>query len=76
MALNATGDATLVLYGEKDNFTQVQFDLFSDIAQEAWSKAETRWFELHNSPLTFESEASTPNNYRTQRARNLYRPTY
>ena len=76
MALNATGDATLVLYGEKDNFTQAQFDLFSDIAQEAWSKAETRWFELHNSPLTFESEASTPNNYRTQRARNLYRPTY
>jgi UDP-GlcNAc:undecaprenyl-phosphate GlcNAc-1-phosphate transferase len=74
--LNATEDSSLVLYGEKDNFSEAQFELFCDIAQEAWSKAETHWRDLHNSPLTFESEASRPNNYRTQRARNLYRPTY
>ncbi|NCG09164.1 MAG: hypothetical protein GWO81_06305 [Verrucomicrobia bacterium] len=76
MPLNTTEDASLVLYGEKDNFSQVQFDLFGDIALEAWKEAETRWEELYNSPLTFESEASVPNNYRSQRARNLYRPTY
>ena len=66
----------LILFGEKDNFSQAQFDLLCDIAQEAWSKATARWRALYGGKLTFEAEASRPENYRVQRARNLYRPTY
>jgi UDP-GlcNAc:undecaprenyl-phosphate GlcNAc-1-phosphate transferase len=74
--LGSDDNNSLTLYAEKDNFSQAQFDLFCDITIEAWAKAEARWQAMYGGPLTFESEAATPSNYRSQRARNLYRPTY
>jgi hypothetical protein len=74
--LGSDDNNSLTLYAEKDNFSQAQFDLFCDITIEAWAKAEARWQAMYGGPLTFESEASAPSNYRSQRARNLYRPTY
>lgn len=74
--LGSTEADTLVLYGEKDNFSEAQFDLTCDIAQEGWNRAAVRWQELYGNRLTFEAEAGKPQNYRSQRARNLYRPTY
>ena len=74
--LGTDEENALILFGEKDNFSQAQFDLLCDIAQEAWSKASARWRALYGSKLTFEAEASSSENYRVQRARNLYRPTY
>ncbi len=66
----------LTVYAEKDNFSERQFAIISDIAAEAWSKASVRWNEVNGSALDFESQASEPTNYREQKARNLYRPTY
>ena len=74
--LGTDEENALILFGEKDNFSQAQFDLLCDIAQEAWCKASARWRALYGSKLTFEAEASSSENYRVQRARNLYRPTY
>lgn len=67
---------TLRLYGEKDHFSEAQFHLISDIAAEAWNKASVRWKEINQVDLTFESEAAEASNYRQQKMRNLYRPTY
>lgn len=69
-------EVTLQLYGEKDNFSEHQFHLISDIAVEAWNKASVRWKEINQVDLTFESEAAESSNYRQQKIRNLYRPTY
>jgi hypothetical protein len=74
--LNGGEESSILLCGEKDNFSEAQFDLLCDLAVEAWAKASARWTELHGTPLTFDAVASAPRNYRSQRARNLYRPTY
>ncbi|CAI8287281.1 MAG: putative undecaprenyl-phosphate N-acetylglucosaminyl 1-phosphate transferase [Opitutia bacterium UBA7350] len=71
---NLVNGASLVVYGEKDNFSQAQFELLCDIVTESWNKASARWKELHGSILTFDTEASRPQNYNAQKARNLYRP--
>ncbi|MFO8026113.1 MAG: MraY family glycosyltransferase [Opitutales bacterium] len=67
---------TLTLYAEKDNFSERQFHLISDIACEAWSLAAAQWLLANGEELTFEAEAKAPESYREQKTRNLYRPTY
>jgi len=69
-------EAELQLYAEKVNFSERQFTIISDVAAEAWSKASVRWKEVNGSPLAFDSKASEASNYRQQKSRNLYRPTY
>lgn len=66
----------LVLYADKDNFSNKEFALLSDVAAEAWTKATQRWKEINGTALDFKAKAATPNSYRQQKARNLYRPTY
>ena len=66
----------LTLYADKDNFTEKQFELLSDVAAEAWTKAAQRWKEFNGAELDFEAKAQPPNTYRREKARNLYRPTY
>ena len=67
---------TLVVYAEKDNFSESQFALAADIAAEAWSTARSKWKEINESPMTFDSVAQEASDYNRQKARNLYRPTY
>jgi len=67
---------SLKLYGEKDNLSKDQFSLLADIATEAWTKAVQKWQELHQCPATFDAVASESEDYRYEKARNLYRPTY
>ncbi|MDQ8195224.1 MraY family glycosyltransferase [Coraliomargarita sp. SDUM461004] len=69
-------DVTLCLYAAKDNFSQRQFAIISDIAAEAWSKASMRWQVVNGVALDFDAKASDSSNYRDQKAKNLYRPTY
>lgn len=69
-------DVTFKVYGDKDNFSKRQFELIADIASEAWSKASVRWKEVNGGVLNFSSEAKAASNYREQKIRNLYRPTY
>jgi UDP-GlcNAc:undecaprenyl-phosphate GlcNAc-1-phosphate transferase len=69
-------DAELTLYAEKENFSERQFHLICDIASEAWAKAGVRWTELNGGPLNFDAIALAPDNYRAQKSRSLYRPTY
>ena len=66
----------LKLYAEKANFSARQFEIITDIAAEAWGTAANRWQELNECPLDFEAIAKQPNDYRAQKSRNLYRPTY
>jgi UDP-GlcNAc:undecaprenyl-phosphate GlcNAc-1-phosphate transferase len=66
----------LELFAENDNFSEKQFAIVSDIAAETWSKASDRWKEINREPLKFDSIAREADNYRQQKARNLYRPTY
>ena len=74
--LDLAEESSMVLHGEKDNFSEAQFELLCDIATEGWKRAAARWKELHGSDLTFEAVASRPKGYNAVRARNLYRPTY
>ncbi len=69
-------NVSIHLYAEKDHFSEKQFLLIADIAAEAWSKASHRWQEVNGSPLNFDSEARSATDFRLQKARNLYRPTY
>jgi len=69
-------EVVLKLYAAKDNFSQRQFTIIADVATEAWSKATVRWREVNAVSLDFDSKASEASNYRQQKARNLYRPTY
>ena len=71
-----SGETSLSLRAEKDNFSERQFVVVADIASEAWSRASMRWFELNGNELSFEARAEAPVSYRMQKARNLYRPTY
>jgi hypothetical protein len=64
------------VYAEKDNFSESQFSLAADIAAEAWSTACSKWKEINESPMTFDSVAQEASDYNRQKARNLYRPTY
>ena len=66
----------LTVYGEKDNFSENQFALAADIAAEALSSARTKWKEVNGSPMDFDSVAKEATDYKRQKARNLYRPTY
>ena len=67
---------SLILYGSKDNFSKNQFAALADIATETWSKVRSKWKEINNSSMDFDSVAVEPISYREQKARNLYRPTY
>lgn len=66
----------LTLYAEKDHFSEKQFEIISDIACEAWNRAAEQWQLTNGSELTFEAQAKAPENYRAQKSRSLYRPTY
>ncbi|CAA6680052.1 MULTISPECIES: MraY family glycosyltransferase [unclassified Lentimonas] len=66
----------LTLYAEKDNFSEHQFTLATDIAAEALGSARTKWKDINGSPMDFDSVAKEATDYRKQKARNLYRPTY
>ena len=66
----------LTLYGERDNFSESQFELAADIAAEAWASARAKWKDVNGSPMDFHSVAKEATDYRKQKARNLYRPTY
>lgn len=66
----------LTLFAEKDNFSERQFSIVSDIACEAWTRAADQWRSLNDEPLTFEAIAKPPETYRAQKSRNTYRPTY
>ena len=68
--------ASLVLYGEKDNLSESQFSLIADIAAEAWTNAVHKWRDTNDVPITFDAVAGEPKDYRSQKSRNLYRPTY
>jgi len=75
--IHAIGEHTqLTLYADKDNFTDRQFELLSDVAAEAWTKSAQRWKEINGAELDFEATARPPSTYRQEKARNLYRPTY
>ena len=66
----------LTLYAEKENFSESQFALAADIAAEAWCGACCKWKEINGQPMEFDSVANEASDYRRQKARNLYRPTY
>lgn len=66
----------LTLYGEKESLSKNQFSLLVDIATEAWTKAVQKWQEVNGRPATFDAVAKEPEDYRSQKSRNLYRPTY
>lgn len=74
--IRGAADAELTLYAEKDHFSERQFELISDIATEAWAKAGVRWKEVNHCALEFQAVAKPSENYRAQKARSLYRPTY
>ena len=67
---------TLVLYAEKHQFTESQFSLAADIAAEALSSARGKWEKTNGSPMAFDSIAKEATDYKSQKARNLYCPTY
>ena len=69
-------EVELALYGEKDNFSESQFALVADIAAEALANARSKWKEVNGAPLDFDSVAIDSDDYKRQKARNLYRPTY
>ena len=71
-----SSEILLRVYTAKDNFSERQFSIISDVAAEAWSKAAVRWKEVNQCDLDFEAKAGDVSNYRQQKARNLYRPTY
>ena len=66
----------LTLYADKENFSESQFALAADIAAEAWSGACSKWKALNGQSMEFDSVAKEAADYRRQKARNLYRPTY
>lgn len=70
------GVGELWLYADKDNLAERQFEIVADIAIEAWTQAAHKWLMVNGEPIRFEAEASPPESYRAQKARNLYRPTY
>lgn len=67
---------SLVLYGEKDHFTESGFRLVADIAAEALTDACGKWKALNGCPMNFASTAKEVVDYQRQKARNVYRPTY
>ena len=76
VVLHAADDAELTLYAEKANFSESQIALVMDLAAEAWVKAAAKWKALYGTPLSFDVAAKEPEDYRAQKVRNLYRPTY
>jgi len=74
--VRSAAEATIVLYGDKECFSQRQFSLMCDIAVEAWGNAGAKWKEVNGLALHFKAEARAVNNYKVQKSRSLYRPTY
>jgi len=74
--VRGAAEAELTLYAEKDGFSERQFNLICDIAAEAWGKAGVKWKEVNDCPLDFNAVAKSTDNYRAQKSRSLYRPTY
>lgn len=70
------GEVVLTLCAEKDNFSERQFKIISDLASEAWVLASEQWRLANDTALTFDAVAKAPETYRAQKSRNLYRPTY
>lgn len=68
--------ALLVFYSEKDNLSDTQFAILADIAAETWAEAGHKWYQTNGRAVTFEAVAVDVENYRYQKIRNLYRPTY
>jgi UDP-GlcNAc:undecaprenyl-phosphate GlcNAc-1-phosphate transferase len=66
----------LALYGEREHFSETQFALVADIAAEALTNTRARWKEINGSPFTFDCVAKKSDHYCSQKAKNLYRPTY
>jgi hypothetical protein len=75
-ATNVDFNVSLVLYGEKDNFSESRFRLVADIAAEALTNTCCKWQELNGSPMDFDSIAKEVADIQRQKARNVYRPTY
>ena len=76
LELRGAAPGILRLYADRDHFSDRQFFIIADIAAESWTRAAARWQEINDGPLTFEAQAKPAPTYRTQKARNLYRPTY
>ena len=72
----ADNPVRLTVYAEKENFSERQFALLSDVAAEAWGKAMQRWKRVNNSGFSFQAKAVEVTDYRRQKARGIYRPTY
>lgn len=69
-------EVELSVFADKDFFSERQFAIIADVAGEAWSGAMQQWSLTNGEPLTFAARAKEPENYREQKTRNLYRPTY
>ena len=74
--VRGAAQAVFKYHAEKAYFSERQFALVCDIAAEAWAKAAARWKEVNASPLTFNAVAKDANNYKDQKSKGLYRPTY
>ncbi|MGJ8652839.1 MAG: glycosyltransferase family 4 protein [Opitutaceae bacterium] len=74
--VRGAAEAELTLYGEKEFYSERQFTLICDIAAEAWANAGVKWKEINGCPLDFGAKSSNSENYREQKSKALYRPTY
>ncbi|MEC8190210.1 MAG: hypothetical protein VX033_03410, partial [Verrucomicrobiota bacterium] len=74
--LSGSVKGELILYAVVDNFTDRHFNLLCDIALEAWVQASAKWLAANDATLTLEAVAKPMESYRSQKVRNLYRPTY
>jgi UDP-GlcNAc:undecaprenyl-phosphate GlcNAc-1-phosphate transferase len=66
----------IVLYAEQQHLSERQFNLLADLAVETWHAAACKWKTVNGQSISFKSTAIESVNYRQQRNRSLYRPTY
>jgi UDP-GlcNAc:undecaprenyl-phosphate GlcNAc-1-phosphate transferase len=66
----------IVLYAEKQNLSERQFNLLADLAVESWHAAANKWKIVNGIEVSFKSKAGDSVTYRQHRNRSLYRPTY
>lgn len=69
-------EVELILFAEKEYFSERQFSIISDVACEAWNLASAQWLLSNEGELTFDAKAKDPSSYREHKSRSLYRPTY
>ncbi|MGJ8638331.1 MAG: MraY family glycosyltransferase [Opitutaceae bacterium] len=74
--VRGAAEAQITFYAEKEFFSERQFTLICDIAAEAWANAGVRWKEVNGCAFTLDAVAKDSDNYRDQKSRSLYRPTY